>query len=259
MKTKDLKNAYSEMIKVLDLVDAKTKEPLVVSKKATAEELIDSIKKYASFIEEEDEFSDETQSILDEILIEKEDDEEDEIPVSKTKKLNKEVIEEDEDEYDLIEEVQDAESILELKELVKESDIFKPLRKGIGLLKDKDLGKLRKKMLDLLSPDTEEEQEEKEEVKPVKKSESKKYPAKKAPVKREVKKTIKRSDSVANAIKLVCKKGGSFKEIMDKSNEIHIQNGGKSNPTATNVNKYMLDALVAFNVITFANGKYKLV
>jgi hypothetical protein len=62
--------------------------------------------------------------------------------------------------------------------------------------------------------------------------------------------TLHRQDSVITAIKELCKKGASMKQIMDRANEIHVSLGGESNPTATNVNRYSIAALVAFDILT---------
>ena len=67
---------------------------------------------------------------------------------------------------------------------------------------------------------------------------------------KEEKETLHRQDSVTQAIRELCKKGATMKEIMNRANEIHISKGGESNPTATNVNRYTLFALVAFNILS---------
>lgn len=159
-KVKDLKKAYAEIIDVMLLVDQKTQEPLEVPEKATESELIALIKKHGALIEPEDEFTPETQEIIDFLLNDNEEEEED---------------------SDLTEEIEDAETILELKDLVKEHEVFKPLRKGIGLMKEKDIEKLREKMLTLLDGEDEEE----EEVETPKKQAKKEVPAQKEKVKKE--------------------------------------------------------------------------
>jgi hypothetical protein len=69
---------------------------------------------------------------------------------------------------------------------------------------------------------------------------------------------LKRMDSVIAAIRVMCKKGATIKEIMDEANSIHVKAGGVSNPTATNVNNYSLQALTAFDVLAKdVNGIYK--
>jgi|WetSurMetagenome_2_1015567.scaffolds.fasta_scaffold398343_1 hypothetical protein len=62
--------------------------------------------------------------------------------------------------------------------------------------------------------------------------------------------TLHRQDSVITAIRELCVKGANMKEIMNRANEIHIAAGGESNPTATNVNRYSIAALVAFDILT---------
>jgi hypothetical protein len=106
---------------------------------------------------------------------------------------------------------------------------------------------------------TEEEEKEiltapiKHTNKPLLKNEipPKEKPAKKekAP-KKEKTETLHRQDSVTAAIKELCKTGATMKEIMNRANEIHIAAGGESNPTATNVNRYTLFALVAFKILS---------
>lgn len=77
--------------------------------------------------------------------------------------------------------------------------------------------------------------------------------------KKEKAEVLHRQDSVISAVKELCKKGATLKVIMDRANEIHIAAGGESNPTATNVNRYSLAALVAFEVLTLnEKGVYTL-
>ena len=70
---------------------------------------------------------------------------------------------------------------------------------------------------------------------------------------------MKRGVAVAKAIRTLCKKGATMKEIMAHSDELVVESDGKSNPSATNVNKYTIDGLVEFNVLTVNDkGVYKL-
>jgi len=77
--------------------------------------------------------------------------------------------------------------------------------------------------------------------------------------KKEKKETIHRGDSVFEAIRELCtKEGATIRQVMDRANEIHVSKGGNSNETATNINRYSIQALVAFDVLTVVNGKYLL-
>jgi len=203
MTTKDLKKTFQEMIDVLTLVDKKTKEPLTVPAKAPADDLKEAIRKYAKFIEPEDEFTDETQAIIDSV-VEEEEEEEEEETTDENEEEEEEVTEDTENE-ELIEEVEDAESIIELKEIVKENDILKPLRKGIGLVKEKDIEKFRKRILDILQEEEEETDvnEEKEETDVNEEKEVEEKSKKKTlPIKKETKKVKKEKGPSKTAIRV---------------------------------------------------------
>ena len=76
--------------------------------------------------------------------------------------------------------------------------------------------------------------------------------------KKAAKETINRAETVAKAIRKLCKHGATMQEIMDESDALYVKAGGKSNPTATNVNRYALSTLVEFEVLSLGdNGKYK--
>lgn len=94
----------------------------------------------------------------------------------------------------------------------------------------------------------------KKDEKPAKKAEK---PAKAKKEKKEVEKKFTRDMAVIEAIKELCKKGATFKDIMDRSDAIYVEEGGKSVPDAVNVNKYTLNGLVAFDVLEVVDGKYK--
>ena len=103
-------------------------------------------------------------------------------------------------------------------------------------------------------------------VKADKKEEEKTEPTSKVEKKPVVKKVktitktaISRSDAVAQAIRKLCVRGATIKEVMDASDTIYVKAGGQSNPSATNVNRYAIHALVAFEVLSEsdATGIYK--
>jgi hypothetical protein len=84
-------------------------------------------------------------------------------------------------------------------------------------------------------------------------------PAKKEKAAKEEKETLHRQDSVTQAIKELCKTGATMKQIMERADAIHVAKGGESNPTATNVNRYTLFALVSFNILLLSEkGIYTL-
>lgn len=95
----------------------------------------------------------------------------------------------------------------------------------------------------------------KAETKP---AEKKGKAAKKAPATPKERTGLNRGVAVYKAIEVLCKKkgGATMKNIMAHSDELVVASGGKSNPTATNVNKYTLDALVHFEVLVVNDGKY---
>jgi hypothetical protein len=66
-----------------------------------------------------------------------------------------------------------------------------------------------------------------------------------------------RDMAVIESINQLCKKGAAFKTIMDTTDAIYVKNGGNSVPDAVNVNKYTLNGLVAFDVLTLKDGIYK--
>ena len=45
------------------------------------------------------------------------------------------------------------------------------------------------------------------------------------------------------------KKGFTFQELLDASDAIMVSKGAKSNPTAFNVNKYILTGLLSFGIV----------
>jgi hypothetical protein len=179
--TKQLKNAAEELIDVLGLVDDDTKKPIAITKKTTDAEMIDIIKEAAEAVEPDDEISDETRTVIDELLnadkkaapaakgkapapI---------APSTKGKKVPEPEPKEEEDPEDVPEEdtgealfaeVEDAETLKELKAILANNDEFKSVAKKLNVIKDVD--DLREAMLEILTPEeTPEDPEEKIVVK----------------------------------------------------------------------------------------------
>jgi hypothetical protein len=67
-----------------------------------------------------------------------------------------------------------------------------------------------------------------------------------------------RSNAAELSIREMCKKkdGATLTEIVKRTDEIYVENGGNSVPDAINVNKYCLNGLVAFKVLTLKDGRY---
>lgn len=254
MKEKSLITTAKELQEILEL-----KPELDVS--LDPKELTIQVKEAATLLEADDSITEETTQALRELF-----------PDSSG--LNKKVIEvfavleilgkegqEDEKpgepkdvkEDDLFTEVDNAERMKDLKDIAKSNDEFKTIRGELS--KYKSTESLRTAMLDVLDGSEPEKTEpetapKKDEVKPVEKKKVDKFEKESS--------IISRSDAVAQAIRKLCKRGATIQEIMSKSDEIYVQAGGKSNPTATNVNRYALHALVEFDVLAVNdNGKYK--
>jgi hypothetical protein len=85
-------------------------------------------------------------------------------------------------------------------------------------------------------------------------TEKKEKPAKKAAKKTDIRYT--RSDSAMASIREMCIKGATLKQIVDRTDAIHVEHGNPSVPDAININKYALNGLVAFNVLTLKDGIY---
>jgi hypothetical protein len=164
--------------------------------------------------------------------------------------------EELEGESELVTEIRSTKKVKELLEIVAEEKIFKPSAKKLNAIKNVDT--LRDAMLAILLPAAEVKKPvakdvpaKKEPVLPAKKEAVTKVPAeKKEPVKKVKKeKAPNRQDSVVKAINELCKKGATLKEVMNLSDKLYVAQGGESNPTATNVNAYTMNALLAFDVL----------
>jgi hypothetical protein len=299
MNTKQLKSAAEELIEVLGLVDETTKKEIIITKKTPDEDIIELIKEAAGEINPDDDISDETRSVIEELV----NNSKKAVVPGKGKKEPEPELEEDEDEdaepdededapiendkEDLINEIEDAETVKDLKSIVASFDFFKETAKKLNTIKDVD--DMREAMLELINAsvedaadedgaDVEDEPEEiltpkkgkkvtepapKETKKPAPKKEkalkaAKEPKAPKAPkVKKE--KVASRQDFVIETINALCKKGATLKQIMLHSDELYVKAGGETNPTATNVNNYTVQALVAFNVLLKDDkGVYKL-
>jgi hypothetical protein len=161
--TKELRSAAEELIDVLKLVDVqivKGKEvsvPVAVEKNTTDEEIIAIIEEAAGEIQEGDELSDETLSVIDEIKNPPKKKE----PVAFAKGKKPVVIikeEEDDDEGSEIEqaedvsklfvEIEDAVNIKQLKTIISKHDVFKTAAKKLNAISD--VVDLRDAMLDIL-------------------------------------------------------------------------------------------------------------
>ncbi len=162
-------------------------------------------------------------------------------------------VEEEQTSDNLIDQVKAAGQMRDLKIICKDLDEFKPIRGQ--LTKYKTMKELREVMMEMLSEKVEEKPEPKAKV------EKKPVVEKKESVKKEKAKpiSVSRSDAVVQAIRTLCERGASIQEIMDAGDKIYVEAGGKSNPTATNVNRYAIHALIAFEVLRVdANGKHTL-
>jgi spore cortex formation protein SpoVR/YcgB (stage V sporulation) len=179
--------------------------------------------------------------------------------------ITEEAPEETEGESELVTEIRSTKKVKELLEIVAEEKIFKPSAKKLNAIKNVDT--LRDAMLAILLPAAEVKKPiakdvpaKKEPVAPAKKEAVTKVPVeKKEPVKKVKKeKAPNRQDSVVKAINELCKKGATLKEVMNASDKLYVAQGGESNPTATNVNSYTMNALLAFDVLEKdAKGYYK--
>jgi len=67
-----------------------------------------------------------------------------------------------------------------------------------------------------------------------------------------------RDMAVAEAIRKLCKVGATAKQIMDESDKIFVAQGGSSNPTAINVNRYIVSGLIQFGVLNKTGDILKL-
>ena len=163
--TKELRNAAEELIEVLGLIDETTEEPIVLKKEVkgklvelTEGEIVEIIKDSAKEITPDDEISDETREVIDEILNASKK----KTSTAKGKKVPVAVeIEEDEDDVD--DEIEED----EIKPLKKETKKA-PVTKG-------------KKAI-VIEEDNEEDDDEDEEIveeKPVKEKKSAKVKAEK--------------------------------------------------------------------------------
>ena len=159
-------------------------------------------------------------------------------------------------EESLEEQVNDAASLKDLKEIAKANDEFKNLRSS--LTKYKTGKELKMAMLSLLTGEEEEPEEEPEvEEEPEEEQPKATKPAKKAPPAKKksddpkessIFKTYARIDSVAQALT------GDYDvetidDLVEVSNNIYVENGGKDNiKEARTMTNYALKTLAHFDV-----------
>jgi hypothetical protein len=146
MNTKQLKSAAEELIEVLGLVDDVTKKEIVITKKTSDEEMIMLIKEAAGEITPEDDITEETRSTIDELLAKPK-------PAAKGKKVAEPEPEEEEEDVDLteeslVEEIETAETIKQLKAIISNVIVFKEFSKKLNSIKDID--DLREEMLEII-------------------------------------------------------------------------------------------------------------
>lgn len=159
--TKQLRAAAEEMIEVMDLRDDND-NLLSIDKKTNEQDLIAFIKKAADMIEDDD-FSEETQEIIDNVII---GDSEPKKETGKKSAKKQPEPEPEPEEYTLIEEIEDADSLKALIFIAKTNDEFKILAKKLITYKKVDV--LRNDMLAILKTEPEEPkfEEEPESEKP---------------------------------------------------------------------------------------------
>jgi hypothetical protein len=193
--------------------------------KASEEDLKEKVLEASELLEEDDEISETAQAVIKALKAEQA------TPPKKRSKLEKEEVpeedsdpdpdteEDDTNEDDLESTIEDCDDITELKDLVKSNDIFKSLRKSLGI--QKNIDKLRDSMLDLLSDATEETPEEPPKTKPAAASNKTKAASK------EKKEKFSRMEACAEALKNSAPK--TIDSWVEKSNEVMVEHGGKEN------------------------------
>jgi len=136
--------------------------------------------------------------------------------------------------------LEDTKKLTHLKEMVSHFKEFKKLRKKLddfaGLSGPRELKPLMYKALGIDPP----------EKKVVKKSTGPKVDR------------YSRNKAVANTIVKIAKKGFTFADLLIKSDDHYVEKGGSSNPTATTINKAMVDVLVIFDILELTDKIYKL-
>lgn len=262
MTEKSVRSAAKELNKVLGLepaLDVKAKLP------ALTKEIKECIEE-EGVITDEDEFTDATQAVLDEIGGEAEEDEDD-APVKKSKGKKKpapepeeddddedddeendeddeEDVDEDDDEDSLADQIEEASKVSELKAIVKENDEFKPLRKKLA--SHKNTKALKKAMLSLIEDDDEDEDDA-----PVKKDKKKASPFK------STKETLgtTRMIEVAKAMGNI-KKSKDIDTIAEAANNAFVKAGGASNvKQSKNIIKVLLPAAEKWGIVVNKDGK----
>jgi hypothetical protein len=129
---------------------------------------------------------------------------------------------------DLKEEIEEAgDDIDELKDIIGDHTIFKPLKKGLNMQKNAD--KLKAKMFDLLGIEPDEAPEETSEAPQKEKAKDKKA----SKDKEKEKKTSPPKDKAMNRVASVClalkEEPESLNDWVEKANEIIEENGGSPN------------------------------
>lgn len=222
MNKKELFNAVNEMIDVFGGLKDDDGEEIVINNKTSEEELQKIATDAIALIAEGDEFTEETQAVIDEIK------EGQKKPEKKETVKNPKVKNENQA---LIDEINEIDTLNALKGIVKTEDVFSSLRKSIATEKNVDI--LKEKMLKLLEPGAEEivvEKEKEEVAKPVKKQE-------KAPVKKVEKDVVVNKEkkekvnkiNIPTALGQALKKNPkTFEQWLTFTKEICVKNNNQS-------------------------------
>jgi len=291
---KELLKAAKELIEKLDLLDDNGVDSLTIPKKADDDYLTDFIKEATDQMGPQDaeiEFTDETKEIIEELTkpkkktvneVGKKEGRKKVLPEPEEDEDTEDDEDDDEDEdnddiFVMLEEIQNAKKIKTLKEIVANNGVFKKSAKKLKAITDID--ELREEMIAIIQPEVTEEdadvdtdddddgddevtvkvdpkKKEKASIKKESVKETKQKKAKKEP-KEKASRKEGRQKYVFDAIRSLCKKGATMEQIMKESDDLCVEAGGNSNPTATNVNSYTLQALVAFDVLEKDGKIYK--
>lgn len=222
---KELKAAAKELNNVLGV------DPPISVKGASIDDLKKDLKTAIELIEADDEFSEETQDVIDELIVEEKK------PTKKGKKAPV-IVEEEEEEEDIEEEIEEEEddhlaeltalitNAKKLTELVKICDSnpeFKPLKKRVkNFTTSKEL---RIAMLTIIEPEEEEEEENPTPTKKGKDVKAAKEPTEKK--KRFVKNGMNRIDCVCQILKT--QKPKTIADWVAKADALFVAKGGTSN------------------------------
>ena len=169
---------------------------------------------------------------------------------------------------DLVNEIDDAERIKDLKDIAKSNDEFKLIRGKLNGYKEID--DLRDAMLEILDGVAPEETEPEEKPKAEKKEEPKvnlKIVPKDDPkeekkvgkpkVEKKPASIISRSNAIAQAVNILCKSGATMQEIMEKGDTIYAKAIGKTGSAGSGINRYFVSGLVEFDILVKDNQNYK--